>query len=131
MEHCAPVIGSVFSRGGVVDSKHFDRLTRLIGTRRMFALGLGAATVLNLTDTATARKKNRKDCKKPAIRLRCNGNTCGKQKFKMRDDLNCELTPTPCASIADCPSGRACAETPCGPGDTIEKRCVPLCHPTP
>ncbi len=87
-------------------SKRFDRLTRLIGTRRSFALGIGAASLLTLTNAATARKKNRKDCRRPAIRLRCSGNTCGKQKFKkgcFKKTLNCT-----CRGDQICLSNKSC-----------------------
>jgi hypothetical protein len=51
-------------------------------------------------------------------------------QFCVRTDLACELTPKACDSMVDCPAGKVCAETACGPSGT-EKRCVPLCHPTP
>jgi hypothetical protein len=159
-----------------MDSNQFDRLTRTIGTRRTFGLGVGAAALLGMADAATARKKNRKNCSRKAIKI-CTGNNCGKRKnncgktfnckcrngqtcllngscglacpvecpqeggscscpsdgdqFCVHDDLSCDVTAKQCSSIADCPTGSACAETTCGPGGTSEKRCVRLCHPVP
>jgi hypothetical protein len=159
-----------------MDSDQFDRLTRLVGTRRTFGLALSAGTLLGLADVTKARKTNRKNCKVKRIKI-CHAAICGKRKnncgktyhckcrggqtclpnkscgtpcpaecpqqpfacacpasgdqFCVQTDLSCELTAKQCSSMAECPAGRVCAETACGPGNTPEKRCVPLCHPVP
>lgn len=85
---CSPLIGRRFRLGVTVDSSRFDRLTRLIGSRRRFTLGIGAAALLMLPDAVIARKKNRKNCKRKAIKI-CGGNTCGKQKNNCGKTFNC------------------------------------------
>lgn len=58
-----------------MDRNHFDRLPRLMGSRRAFGLGLGAATLIGIADAATAKRKKRR-CKKIRKGARCDGTTC-------------------------------------------------------
>jgi hypothetical protein len=44
---------------------------------------------------------------------------------------SCEDVPTICETTADCPIYSICDTTPCGEGDTTEKRCLPLCGHSP
>ena len=39
----------------------------------------------------------------------------------------CTDFPQTCTSTADCPAGQHCEETGCGPGPSLENRCVALC----
>jgi hypothetical protein len=41
---------------------------------------------------------------------------------------SCDAFPQPCTSTAQCPRGRHCQFTLCGPGNIHSDRCVPLCQ---
>jgi hypothetical protein len=84
--HCS---GRRLCLGVAVDSSRFDLLTRRVGSRRKLTLSIGAASLLKLTDAAVARKKNRKNCKRKAIKI-CGGNTCGKRKNNCGKTFNCK-----------------------------------------
>ena len=105
-----------------MDSNQFDRLTRLVGSRRAFGLGVGAAALLGIADAATARKKNRKNCKRKAIKI-CTGNICGKRKNNCGKTFNCRCrngqTCLPNGSCglacpAECPQERGSCSCPSG-----------------
>lgn len=66
-----------------MDEHHFDRLTRIISTRRIFGLGICAAALFGLTDAATARRRKKPNCKKFAIKPpRCDGTFCSKTRIR-------------------------------------------------
>jgi hypothetical protein len=42
-------------------------------------------------------------------------------------NASCETAVQSCTSTIECPLGQHCQETGCGPGGSIERRCVTLC----
>jgi len=40
---------------------------------------------------------------------------------------SCDQVPQKCSGNAQCPSGQHCQQSTCGPGNSQEARCVPLC----
>lgn len=98
-----------------MDSNRFDRLTRLVGSRRAFGLAIGSVTLLGFTEAATARnRRKKKRCKKIRKGPRCDGTTC--EGFSVRT----------CHSKK---SGRCrCREgTTCLPNDSCGPSCAPEC----
>ena len=57
----------------------------------------------------------------------CSGGVTGPPRYCIRDVLSCTDVPQTCTSVAMCPVGMQCQLTVCGPGDTFEYRCIPLC----
>jgi hypothetical protein len=142
-----------------MDSNQFDRLSRLVGSRRTLGLALGAASLIGLAGGASARKK-KKSCRRKAIKVFCVDRcdtirdpskcsrrkrcTCKRGKTCLANK-RCGLT---CGADTDCPvdsgctcstgSPKVCLEafTAC---DDVPRTCVgtadcpgySYCHDTP
>jgi hypothetical protein len=102
-----------------MDSNQFDRLSRLVGSRRTLGLALGAASLIGLAGGASARKK-KKPCKHFRVRVTCrdrcgtfhNPNSCSRRKRctckrgkTCLANKSCGLT---CGADIDCPVDSGC-----------------------
>src|SRR4029079_5269174 len=51
------------------------------------------------------------------------------QQLCIPDLQSCAEIPLLCTRTTDCPPGQTCEATGCGPGGSVDRRCVPLCNP--